>query len=728
MRFNFCTINNYGFSNLEYSKIESEIQNRNRTKIKNFSFLLIFFYASLILKNLIFQFTVDKQINANFLFLFISPLISLFIHLFSKSNFAKRKPVFFEETSLFLIGMSATLYFSKFNQDFSYFALVICLSLLPNLRIANLKKVIIFQIITTLFSYIFLIQQRKFDINFISNIDKILIALISLVFVYANFYHYIDKIKQEEKIKEQEKIFKILFPIIEEEFAFIAQINLDTEKVTILSNAQDFFNLKKKIATVSLEFYLKLIYQKKDGNNFSIPKIKDFKESILTAFSQEDCIEDAYFMADGTRKRIITIKVSTDPFVYSVAWIDITPLAKRDKQKTEEMRFALHKAEEASLTKSTFLNAMNHDLRTPLNAIIGMTDLAFQDFKDNKPLEEKLETIKDSSEKLLNIIDEILQMSRLVSNQCSFNLTLENLNQLIFDIKYEINPLFIRNEQKLIITCNIIHSEVLLDKLKFLKIIENLLDNASKYSPKGSKIKLDINEKGKTLDNIIHYTIQVEDEGCGIPKSEQDVIFNSFYRTGIAAKGGKTGLGLGLSIVKNIVEMFHGTINIQSKINKGSIFTINLPIKIPTNEKEPKKTEIPENLKLEALKGKKILVIEDHPLNQKLLVAILENYGFTTTQAENGKVGLKAFMNSKKDEYFAILMDIQMPVMDGYETTGEIRKSKHPNALSIPIIAISANTFEEDIDKCLAKGMNNYLSKPIDKNKLLQILFDYIPK
>ena len=728
MRFNFCTIDDYGYSNLEYRKIEPEIHALNKKRIKHFSFLLLFVYLFLIIKNLILLFFSSIPMNKSFLFIIIPFLISLIIHFFSKSNFARKRPVFFEESSLFLIGISATLCFATFTQDFSLIFLIILLWLLPNLRITSFKKVIFFQFITIFFSYIFLIQQKEFNANYISNIDKILLILISLIFVYSHFNHFLDEIQQRDKIKEQEEIFKILFPITEKEFDFISQINLENEQVTVLSNHQDYFNLKKKLVTITLKEYLNLIYQKKDGKNFSVPNIEEFKEVVYSAFKHDDYIEDAYFMADGSRKRLITIKVSNKPFIYSVAWIDITPLAKRDKQKTDEMRFALQKAEEASTAKSTFLNAMNHDLRTPLNAIIGMTNLAFDDIKDNIPLEEKLNAIRSSSEELLHIIDEILQMSRLVSHQCSFNITSENLNQLIFDIKYEMTPFFKKNEQKLIITSNIIHSDVLLDKLKFLKIIENLLDNASKYSPKESVITLDISENKKTVNNIIHYLIQVKDEGCGIPKSEQDTIFNSFYRTGIAAKGGKPGSGLGLSIVKNIVEIFHGTIKIKSKINEGTTFIVDLPIKIPTKEKENKITEVPDSIKIEALKGKKILVIEDHPLNQKILVTILKKYGLITTQAENGKVGLKYFLNSKENEYFGILMDIQMPIMDGYETTGEIRKSKHPDALSIPIIAISANTFEEDIDKCIAKGMNNYLSKPIDRSKLLQILFEYIPK
>ena len=728
MRINFGTIKNYGFSNIEYREFEPEIKKINHIRIKNLNFFLLFLYLTLILKVLISFAFSGKIIILDFFLVLISLVITILIHIISISAFSKNHSTFYEEISVFLIGMSATICFSTFTQELSFIILIILLWLLPNLRVTTFFKLIFFQLITASFSYIFLLQRHIVACHLIPTIDKILLVSFSLYFVYSNFYHILDEIRQKEKIKEQEEIFKILFPITEEEFDFIAQINLKNEQVTVLSNTQDYLGLKKKLVTITLKEYLKLIYQKKDGRNFSIPNIEEFKETVYSAFKQEDCIEDAYFMADGSRKRLITIKVSNKPFIYSVAWVDITPLAKRDKQKTEEMRFALQKAEESSLAKSTFLNAMNHDLRTPLNAIIGMTNLAFEDTKDNPPLEEKLNAIKGSSEELLHIIDKILQMSRLVSHQSSFNITLENLNQIIFDIKYEMTPLFEKNNQKLIINCNIIHSEVLLDKLKFLKIIENLLDNSSKYSPKDSKITLSICENKKTVNNIIHYIIQVKDEGCGISKTEQDSVFNSFYRTGVAARGGKPGSGLGLSIVKNIVEMFHGTICIHSDVNKGSTFTVNLPIKIPTNDKEPEKREKPENIKLEALKGKKILIIEDHPINQKLLVAISEKSGLKTSQAANGKIGLKTFLNSKKGEYFAILMDIQMPIMDGYETTTEIRKSKHPDSLSIPIIAISANTFEEDIDKCLSKGMNNYLAKPIDKNKLLQILCEYLPK
>lgn len=385
---------------------------------------------------------------------------------------------------------------------------------------------------------------------------------------------------------------------------------------------------------------------------------------------------------------------------------------KELEDKNRELELAIRQEAKANRSKQEFLFNMSHDIRTPMNAIIGFTSLAQTHLDDKEMLDSYLKKISTSSEYLLSLINDVLDMSRIESGK----LKIEESNVYLPSILDDIRDIVSSNVQKKQLSLNINtvdlkDSNVLTDPLKLKQVLLNVLANAIKFTPSGGYVNLSLVQK----DGYGNYDFIVEDNGIGISKEFQEHIFEQFSREATSTVSRVQGTGLGLSISKAIVDMMGGSISVESESGKGSKFTISLCFKV-TDETTDNKTISSNNI---IDTNKKILLVEDNELNYEIAKTVLEEAGFIVDGASNGK---EAVDKASDNTYDVILMDIQMPIMDGYETTKELRRLGNRT----PIIAMTANAFSEDKKKAKDVGMDGYIAKPIDVNKLVSTIMNIL--
>ena len=385
---------------------------------------------------------------------------------------------------------------------------------------------------------------------------------------------------------------------------------------------------------------------------------------------------------------------------------------KELEDKNRELELAIKQEAKANRSKQEFLFNMSHDIRTPMNAIIGFTSLAQSHLDDKELLDSYLKKISTSSEYLLSLINDVLDMSRIESGK----LKIEESSVYLPSILDDIRDIVSSNVQKkqLNLNINIVDlkdTNVLTDPLKLKQVLLNVVANAIKFTPSGGYVNLSLVQK----DDSGNYDFVVEDNGIGISKEFQEHIFEQFAREATSTVSGVQGTGLGLSISKAIVDMMGGSISVESESGKGSKFTISLCFKV-TDETTDNKT-ISTNSIIDT--NKKILLVEDNELNYEIAKTVLEEAGFIVDGASNGK---EAVDKASDNTYDVILMDIQMPIMDGYEATKELRRLGNRT----PIIAMTANAFSEDRKKAKDVGMDGYIPKPIDVNKLVSTIMNIL--
>ena len=400
-------------------------------------------------------------------------------------------------------------------------------------------------------------------------------------------------------------------------------------------------------------------------------------------------------------------------------------LAANDTQKlNDKLEIALKKAEDASLAKTDFLNNMSHDIRTPMNAILGYAQL-MEDELEGKDLPETsahLEKLQQSGSLLLSIINNVLDMAQIESGKMELD---ENYGR-IEDIWQSLFAVFDAKARKKNIafhcTMNVEHEHILTDITKVKEILVNILSNAIKYTPSGGSVVVNIDELPCDESGYMIARIRVSDTGIGMSKEYLTKIFEAFTREQNTTKSKIAGTGLGMSIVRKYVDLLGGTIDVESELGKGSIFTITLKHRMADESYYVKKhVENPET-DSEILKGRKILLAEDNDLNAEIAEVILERAGLKTERVEDGIQCVKRVTEMPAGTYDMILMDIQMPQMDGYKATRVIRRLPDKDKACIPIIAMTANAFEEDKRKAIAAGMNGHIAKPIQIDKLLSTL------
>lgn len=407
---------------------------------------------------------------------------------------------------------------------------------------------------------------------------------------------------------------------------------------------------------------------------------------------------------------------------------DITKIIKKERKVKDELKDALKKAEKADKAKSQFLSSMSHDIRTPLNAIMGLTTLALQNKDNCQKMEECLKKISVSSSHLLSLINDILDMSQLKNSDIHLNYMSISMDKIVDQIIDIVQPQADEANLKFYVHReNMGPFKIWGDELRIKQILINLLNNSIKFTPEGGQVDFFVKEVKAEKEDYVKYHFIVKDTGIGIDEKFRNQLFEPFARSERTSM--VTGTGLGLSIVKKLVELMNGSIEVKSELQKGTSFSVELELK---KEKKLLKKSVDDmesfTEKEEKLRGLHFLVVEDNIINYEILGELLEVQGASFTVKCDGQQAVEEFARSEKGEYDAILMDIQMPVMNGYEAARKIRNLDHPDARSIPIFAMSANAFEEDIKSSIAYGMNGHIPKPIDMKVLADRILTYIHK
>lgn len=387
------------------------------------------------------------------------------------------------------------------------------------------------------------------------------------------------------------------------------------------------------------------------------------------------------------------------------------------KRQNKKIQNAYDEVKKATEAKSTFLSNMSHDIRTPMNAIIGFTRIAQQDIDNKESVQMCLEKIATSSEYLLSLINDVLDMQKIEQGIITNEKIKFNLGKTIFDIEdileYQIKS---KNCELKTDFSELQHYIIENDMILIKKILMNLISNAAKYSKEaGGKIYIKVSEEEKG-NNIACYTISIRDEGKGISPYFIDRIFNPFEREKDTTTSGIVGNGLGLAITKSAVETLGGTIDVKSVVNEGSEFIVKLDSKY-FNEETELKHEIKNTVSFE---GKRILIVEDNELNREIATRLFSDIGFKVECAVNGQQAVDKLVESNDGYYDLIYMDIMMPVLNGYDATFKIRNLESDVKKNIPIIAMTANAFDEDVKKSTERGMNGHIAKPFSVDEIVR--------
>ena len=410
--------------------------------------------------------------------------------------------------------------------------------------------------------------------------------------------------------------------------------------------------------------------------------------------------------------------------------IHLTQVNDELRQAQDIAAEALQSAERASKAKTDFLANMSHDIRTPMNAIIGITTLMKNELHQPEKLAEHLDKLENSGQLLLGIINDILDMSRIESGKTTLNVEKMNLPQQISQLDSIIRQQAGQRRQTFTVNTHLQHENVLADPNRLNRVLMNILSNAVKYTPTGGHIRFEVDELPRN-EHYARYRFVVQDDGIGMSKAYQKTLFDPFTREERSGTNKVQGTGLGMAITKNIVDLMGGSINVESTTGKGTRFEVVLEFLVDTEaDTVPEAQVLPEEEKeTSPLSGMKFLCAEDNAINAEILEMLLEASGASCTICSNGQEIVDAFASVKPGEYDMILMDVQMPVMDGLEATRRIRSGENPLGRIIPILAMTANAFLEDMQKSREAGMDEHLSKPVDIAALEQTVkrFRVIP-
>ena len=403
--------------------------------------------------------------------------------------------------------------------------------------------------------------------------------------------------------------------------------------------------------------------------------------------------------------------------------LQINDEIQKEVKAREALEDAKIAAESANRAKTAFLFNMSHDIRTPMNAILGYTDVAIKHRDDQARVDDSLEKIKIAGGHLLGLINDILEMSRIESDKLEITEEPADIRKLIEGVAQMTDSLAITKSIDFQTEVeNITDPFVYTDELHANEVLINITSNAIKYTPEGGKVRFKVDQLSPAVDGKAVFRFVVEDDGIGMSDEFQQHLFEAFSRERTSTVSKQQGAGLGLSIVKKIVDLAGGTISVNSRQNEGSTFTVEMPVRVMDEEAVRKYEEDnrpPEIVEKEfSFENRKVLLVEDNEMNREIATEILEDAGLAVDTAEDGAFAVKAVEENGLEHYDFILMDIQMPVMDGYEATKAIRAM--PGGDKVTIIAVSANAFEDDVQKSLSVGMNAHVAKPIDVN----VLFD----
>ena len=450
--------------------------------------------------------------------------------------------------------------------------------------------------------------------------------------------------------------------------------------------------------------------------------------TVRDRLAYSDTIELEYHAADGNwhEARFIEKKRDADGKVTHILYV--TRIVSKEKQQElekERLQIAYKAAESANAAKTTFLYNMSHDIRTPMNAILGYTQLMKKELRDPKLLHYQ-EVIEQSGNLLLSIINNVLDMARIESGKIALDESYDEAGDVISGVCNVFEAEAKKKQITLERQVHIEHQHIMVDTTKVQEIFTNLISNALKYTPQGGKIAVIAEEIPCDREGFVKIRTSVADTGIGMSKEFLPQLFDSFTRERNTTAGNVLGTGLGMAIVKSLIELMNGTIEVESELGKGSKFTVTLEHKLADTNYYEKKNTCSIKEKKTDFHGKRILLAEDNDLNAEIAVAVLEEAGFQVARVSDGVLCVDKMEREPAGAYDIVLMDIQMPNMDGYKATGVIRQFSDKAKADIPIVAMTANAFEEDRQNALAAGMNGHIAKPIEINKLLNTLAEVL--
>lgn len=587
--------------------------------------------------------------------------------------------------------------------------------------ISSLDSLLVKMIEFTLKRMVNIINESKAIYSFASIILIILSISISALSI---FFAIVISKRRREDVNSREILFNMLTENIDDVYLMY---NLKREKMEFVSsNAERKFGVEYEI--IFNDSNALIDYMNNEEVNALREMYKTPQRKMTewkTEIKNPKTLKDSYMHI-----RIYPVIQEGEITRYIINFTDITDILNSQR----DLKDALNSAENANNSKRDFLARMSHEIRTPINAIRGMTYIANSNLDDKNKMTDCLKKIEISSKFLLDIINDILDMSKIESGKMNIISEHFTLSSFISSIESIINPQAKLKDISFDITFDGIENNNLIgDPLRLNQIIINILSNALKFTPMGGKITLTIKEvkrKGK-----IRILFIIKDTGIGMDEEELSRIFKPFEQANMNTNIKHGGTGLGLSITKNLVELMNGSINVSSEKGEGTQFSIELPFEI--DEDDTNNYSITDdnfnNLNIDEkeediydFSGKRFLIVEDNELNLEIASEILKFKGANVETAENGQIALEKFEESSPRYYDAILMDVRMPILNGYEATKKIRKSNHLDSTNIPIIAMTANAFNEDVFKALECGMNSHIAKPIDKEVLYSTLNEFI--
>lgn len=457
-------------------------------------------------------------------------------------------------------------------------------------------------------------------------------------------------------------------------------------------------------------------------------KATDGSNEIIGALCIEMDMESAYTFLSKSSRNSLQIAIAA-AIVALLLLVCVYHILQNQRAKDREQQMLLRKsaaaAEAANKAKSAFLFNMSHDIRTPMNAIIGYAELSLNHLHEPDKLSEYLSDIRTCGQKMLSIIDNILEIARIENNQIVLEESICNIEESFDSCIVMFNTAVQEKHQTITVHKQVANPYVYIDSSHLSEIVLNVISNAIKYTGQNGKIDCCLTQKPHEDADWCYMEISIADNGIGMSEEFQAHIFESFSREHSSTISGIEGTGLGMGIVKNLVDLMHGMIEIQSSPGKGSTFTICIPCRTALKEEaEPRKSSSDRPQK--TLAGKRILLAEDNDLNAEIAIELLSEEGLLVDRVSNGVACVEKLEKAAPDFYDLILMDIQMPVMNGYDATRKIRQLEDPFRSSIPIIAMTANAFAEDRQKALFVGMNDHVAKPVDMNVLIPVLEKHI--
>lgn len=516
---------------------------------------------------------------------------------------------------------------------------------------------------------------------------------------------------------------------LSQDYETIYYVNLDTFQYKIHSRRPDDDWLNRNIIFGGNDFFKEIAeYIPKVTYESDRLMMLDYLtfDNLMRRFETESVLKVDYRLAEDGEPvyhtmKIVHTKTRTGNGSMVIGVSNIDEDTKSRYALLDELAEAKDQAENASRAKSDFLSKMSHDIRTPINGVMGMTEIARQSIENPEQVMSCLNKIDGASQHLLELINEVLDMTQIEHgkipishNPFSLHGFCENCYAIIegqlvgHDIEFNMD------------LSEIIHDRLVGDELHIRQILINILGNAVKFTPEGGKISFKVKELYSNSKRA-GYSMEVTDTGCGMSPEYVKTIFEPFSQEGADARSTYSGTGLGMSITHKLATLLGGDIQVTSEKGVGSKFTVNLPIDLNTEEDASVEETV-----VSDLSGLHVLVVEDNELNAEIAKTLLENRGVVCEVAENGEVALEMFEHSSVGEYDIILMDIMMPIMDGIEATECIRKLQRADASTVPIIAMTANAYEEDRKRSAAAGMNAHISKPVSPKLLTEILAGYV--